>query len=74
MGHDDSQKEIEMDRVVKIFDWVVLGAAVLCSVFLGMGLGKRRGGNKETTVHAIGLMVFLLGISLRNVLKNKSWK
>ena len=68
MGHEE-----EMDRAVKVFDWVVLAAAVLCSVFVGMGIGKK-GNTKETTIYGVGFMIFLLGIAMRNVIKNHSWK
>ena len=71
----EDDKKQEMDRVVKIFDWVILGAAVLCSVFLGMGIGKvSRNQSKQSIVYGIALMMFLLGVGLRNVLKNQSWK
>ena len=63
----------EIDRTVKVIDWVIVAVSVLISVFIGMGLTKKYYG-KHSLIYGVSMITFLLGISLRNVLKNKSWR
>ena len=65
--------DADVDKTIKIMDWVILFVAVLISVFIGMGLTKKYYG-KHSHIYGISMITFLLGMALRNILSNKSWK